>query len=143
MPLLAAIISSPSSRGSALTGATLGSTSALRSFDRTVFVEPCLPDIALRIGTAHPAGGGEDIPNCYTLDVFRICKVSIRCQSISRSFLPPSNTRAIPQQLCSPEKIAPRSKNCIARLLQSLSPSARSRKMLLPTWPASFGESKI
>jgi hypothetical protein len=49
--------------------------------------------------------------------------VSIRCLFISRSFPPLSNTRAIPRQLCSPEKIAPRSKNCIAGSLQSLSRS--------------------
>src|SRR5262249_36179335 len=49
----------------------------------------------------------------------RICKASMRCLFISRSFLPLSNTRAIPQQHCSPEKIALRSKNCIARSLQS------------------------
>ena len=29
-----------------LTEAAFGSTSALRSFDRTVFAEPCSPDIA-------------------------------------------------------------------------------------------------
>jgi len=44
--LLAAIISSRSSRGSARTGATLESTKALSIFDRTVLAEPCSPDIA-------------------------------------------------------------------------------------------------
>src|SRR5258708_38980943 len=37
---------SRSSRASARTGAALGSISALSSFERTVFVEPCSPDIA-------------------------------------------------------------------------------------------------
>jgi hypothetical protein len=41
-----AIISSRSSRGSARTGATLGSIRALSIFDRTVLAEPCSPDIA-------------------------------------------------------------------------------------------------
>jgi hypothetical protein len=57
-PLLAAIISSRSSRASVRTGATLGSISvvawllaalrsrALRSFANTVFAEPCSPDTA-------------------------------------------------------------------------------------------------
>ena len=42
----AEIISSRSSRGSARTGATLGSTNAFSIFDKTVLAEPCSPDIA-------------------------------------------------------------------------------------------------
>src|SRR5262249_42757757 len=45
-PLLAAIISSRSSRKSERTGAALGSIRALSSLERTVLAEPCSPDIA-------------------------------------------------------------------------------------------------
>src|SRR5215831_5572495 len=43
---LAAMNNSRSSRGSARTGARLGSSSARRSFERTVFADPCSPAMA-------------------------------------------------------------------------------------------------
>src|SRR5262249_39606262 len=45
-PLLAAIISSRSSRESERTGPALGSIRALSSLERTVLAEPCSPDTA-------------------------------------------------------------------------------------------------
>ena len=45
-PLLAAMNNSRSSRGSARAGATLGSISARRSFERMVFADPCSPEMA-------------------------------------------------------------------------------------------------
>jgi hypothetical protein len=44
--LLAAMNNSRSSRGRARTGATLGSISARRSLERTVFADPCSPAMA-------------------------------------------------------------------------------------------------
>src|SRR5262245_51957039 len=45
-PLLAAMNNSRSLRGSARTGAALGSITARRSFERTVFADPCSPAMA-------------------------------------------------------------------------------------------------
>ena len=60
-PLPAAMNNSRSSRGSARTGATLGSISARRSFDRTVFADPCSPATA-RTGKGPPA---RSAPNSH------------------------------------------------------------------------------